>query len=189
MTQIAASVNSCYSSNAVTMRGGKATRDPPYPNMTRKPARKDNQDEEDKVEEVELPSTEESTKFNGKVAPHEFYDTNLLMPFPRTRTQKTNEQFGKFVGVIRQLYVNIPLLDAMEVPTYTKYLRDILNNKKPLPKTEVVKLTEECSEVILNKFPKKKKAPGCPTIDCSIGTQYFDMHCATWEQASVSCQR
>ena len=36
MTQIAASVNSCYSSNAVTMRGGKTIRDPPYPNMTRK---------------------------------------------------------------------------------------------------------------------------------------------------------
>ena len=54
MTQIAAFVNSCYSSNALTTRGGKTTRDPPYPNMTRKPARKDKQDEEDKVEEVEF---------------------------------------------------------------------------------------------------------------------------------------
>jgi len=66
------------------------------------------------------------------------------------------------------------LLDAMQVPTYAKYPRDILNNKTPLPKTEVIKLTEECSEVILNKFPEKKKDPGCPTIDCSIGTQHFE---------------
>jgi len=95
------------------MRGGKTTRDPPYPIMTKKPARKDEQDEEEEVEEVELPSIDESTKFNGKVAPYEFYDTNLLMPFPWTWTQKTDEQFGKFVEVIRQLYVNIPLLDAM----------------------------------------------------------------------------
>jgi len=100
MTQIAASVNSCYSSNAVATRGDKTIRDQPYPNMTRKPARKDKQDEEDKLEEVELPSIEESTKFNGKVAPHGFYDTNLLMPLPRTRTQKTDEQFCKFVEVI-----------------------------------------------------------------------------------------
>ena len=100
MTQIATSVNSCYSSNVVTTRGGKTTCDPPYPNMTRKLARKDKQDEEDKVEEVELPSTEESTKFNGKVAPHQFYETNLLMPFPRTRTQKTNEQLVNFIEVI-----------------------------------------------------------------------------------------
>jgi len=69
MTQIAASINSCYSSNAVTTRGGKTTRDLPYPNMIRKPARKNKQDEEDKVEEEEFPSTKESTKFNGKVAP------------------------------------------------------------------------------------------------------------------------
>jgi hypothetical protein len=32
----------------------------------------------------------------------------------------------------------------------------------------VIKLTEECSVVILNKSPEKKKDPGCPTIDCSI---------------------
>jgi len=174
MTQIATSVNSCYSSNAVTTRGGKTTCDPPYSNMIRKLARKDKQDEEDMVEEVELPSTEESTKFNGKVAPHEFYDRNLMMPFPRMRTQKTNEQSDKFVEVIRQLYVNIPLLHAMQVPTYAKYLRDILHNKKPPPKTEVIKLIEECSEVILNKFLEKKKDPGCPTIDCSIRKQHFE---------------
>jgi hypothetical protein len=33
---------------------------------------------------------------------------------------------------------------------------------------------EECSAAILNMSPEKKKDPGCPTIDCSIGDQYFD---------------
>jgi hypothetical protein len=61
----------------------------------------------------------------------------------------------------------------MQVPTYARYLKDILNNKRPLPTTEVVKLTEECSNVILHKLPEKKKDPKdprCPTITCSIGT-------------------
>jgi hypothetical protein len=49
----------------------------------------------------------------------------------------------------------------------------ILNNKRPLPTTEVIKLTEECSAAILHKSPEKKKDPGCPTIDCSIGDQHF----------------
>jgi hypothetical protein len=31
---------------------------------------------------------------------------------------------------------------------------------------------EECSAVILNTSPVKKD-PGCPTIDCSIGSQNF----------------
>jgi hypothetical protein len=85
-----------------------------------------------------------------------------------------DEQFGKFVEVIQKLYINIPLLDAIQVPTYAKYLRDILNNKRPLPSTKVIKLTKECSVAILNTSPIKKKDLGCPTIDCLIGTQNFE---------------
>jgi hypothetical protein len=56
----------------------------------------------------------------------DFYDTNLL-PFPRkNRKAKMDEQFSKFVEVIQKLYINIPLLDAIKVPTYARYLRDIL---------------------------------------------------------------
>ena len=62
----------------------------------------------------------------------DFYDTTLL-PFPhRNRKAKMDEQFGKFVEVIQKLNINIPLLDAIQVPTYAKYLRDIINNKRPL---------------------------------------------------------
>jgi hypothetical protein len=42
-----------------------------------------------------------------------------------------------------------------------------------MPSTKVIKLTEECSATILNTSPIKKKDPGCPTIDCSIGSQNF----------------
>jgi hypothetical protein len=76
--------------------------------------------------------------------------------------------------VNQKLYINIPLLDAIQVPTYAKYLRDILNNKRPLLSTKVIKLTEECSAAILNISPAKKKDPECPTIDCSIGDQHFN---------------
>jgi hypothetical protein len=55
-----------------------------------------------------------------------------------------------------------------------KYLRDILNNKRPLSSTEVIKLTEEYSAAILNTSPVKKNDPGCPTIDCSIKSENFE---------------
>ena len=90
-----------------------------------------------------------------------------------------DEQFGKFVEIIQNLYINILLLYAIQVPTYAKYLRDILNNKRPLPSTEVIKLTNECSAAILNTSPVKKKDPGCPTIDCSIRSQNFQN--ALWD--------
>ena len=85
-----------------------------------------------------------------------------------------DEQFGTFVEVIQKLYINIPLPDAIQVPMYAKYLRDILNNKRPLPTAEVIKLTKECSAAILNTTSIKKKDPGCPTIDCSIRSQNFE---------------
>jgi hypothetical protein len=104
----------------------------------------------------------------------DYHDTNFL-PFPhRNQRIQTDEEFGKFIEVIQKLYINIPLLDAIQVPTYAKYLRDILNKKRPLPTTEVIKLTEECSAAILNILPTKKKDPRCPTIDCSIRDQHFN---------------
>jgi hypothetical protein len=99
-----------------------------------------------------------------------------------------DEQFDKFIEVITKHYVNIPLLDAMQVPTYAKYLKDILGNKRALPTIEVIQLTEECSAGILDPLPEKKD-PGCPTITCSIGAQHFKHALCNLGQASVTCQR
>jgi hypothetical protein len=104
----------------------------------------------------------------------DFHDTNFI-PYPRrVRKPQAHDQFGKFIEVIQKLYDNILLLDAMQVPTYAKYFRDILNKKKPLPTTKIIKLTEECSATILNTLLIKKKDPGCHTIEDSIGNQYFN---------------
>jgi hypothetical protein len=131
--------------NAITTRGGKSTRDPPYPIRTGKTlVVVQEEKKDDEVKEV-TPQEQELLQ--------DFHDTTLL-PFPlRNWRAKMDEKFGKFVEVIQKLYINIPLLDAIQVPTYTKYLRDILNDKRPLPSTEVIKLTEECSAAILNTSP------------------------------------
>jgi hypothetical protein len=73
----------------------------------------------------------------------------------------------------------------MQVPTYAKYIKYILGNKKTLPTTEVVQLTEECSAAILDPLLEKKKDLGCPTIACSIGAQHFKYALCDLE-ASVS---
>jgi len=75
--------------------------------------------------------------------------------------------------MIEKIHVSVPLMNVLHVPSYAKYIKDIINNKRPLPSMEVVKLTEECSAAILD-FPEKKKDPRCPTISCSIGIQYFN---------------
>jgi hypothetical protein len=96
-----------------------------------------------------------------------------------------DEQFARFVEMIQKMHVNVPLLDVMHVPTYAWYIKDIINNKRPLPTMEVVKLIEECSAAILNQPLEKKKGPGCPTITCLIGAQHFS-HALCDLGASVS---
>jgi len=82
--------------------------------------------------------------------------------------QAVDEQFARFMDMIEKIHVSIPLMNVLHVPSYAKYIKDIINNKRPLPSTEVVKLTEECSAAILNRLSENKKDPGCPTITCSI---------------------
>ena len=87
--------------------------------------------------------------------------------------------------MIQKIHVNVLLLVVMHVPTYARYIKDIINNKWPLPTTEVVKLTEECSAAILNQAPEKKKDPGCPQSRVQSGHNTLAMPCVTWEQVSA----
>jgi predicted transcriptional regulator len=93
----------------VQTRGGKQTTDPPYPKgIGRPPAR--------------TPTVEEVVQEEQDSARQDFHDTNFI-PYPRTvRKPQVDDQFRKFIEVIQKLYVNIPLFDAMQVPTYAKYI-------------------------------------------------------------------
>jgi hypothetical protein len=69
----------------------------------------------------------------------------------------------------------MPLLDALQVPTYSRYFIDILANKYDIATLGVnhVKMSEQCSAAIANGL-EKQKDPGCPTIPCSIGSFKFE---------------
>ena len=133
--------------SAVTTRTCKSTQEPPYPKDAgswRKVLPVSNtsaaDEDQEEAEESNTAAAQEETVEPPRTS-REFHDTTAL-PFPeRLRKPVADEQFGKFVEVIRKLYVNIPLLDAMQVPTYSKYSEDILGNKRSLLTTEVVQLT------------------------------------------------
>ena len=88
----------------------------------------------------------------------------------------------------KKTHVSVPLMDILHIQSYSKFIKDIINKKRPLSSTEVVKLIEECSIAILNELPEKKQDPGCPTIYCSIGAQQFH-HALCDLGASVSVMR
>ncbi|KAI3773993.1 hypothetical protein L1987_48534 [Smallanthus sonchifolius] len=93
-------------------------------------------------------------------------------PYPgRLKKQKMEEQYGMFLGLFKQLHINLPFVEALaQMPKYARFLKDILTNKRKLEELSQVTLNEECSAVIQNKLPEKRQDPGSFTIPCLIGS-------------------
>ena len=60
------------------------------------------------------------------------------------------------------------------MPSYAKFLKEILTNKRKIDDDDTVALTEECSAIIQNKMPPKLKDPGSFSIPCVIGNYVID---------------
>ncbi|CAJ2648219.1 unnamed protein product [Trifolium pratense] len=72
--------------------------------------------------------------------------------------------------VLNKLEMAIPLVEALEqMPSYARFLKELLTKKRKPLDDEIVSMTEECSALIQRKLPQKKKDPGSFTIPCSIG--------------------
>ena len=81
-----------------------------------------------------------------------------------------DEQFAKFVEVLKQLTISIPFTDALlQMPSYFKFLKDILSNKRSLKDCKHVQLDFECSAVVSRDVPPKLDDSGKFTIPCTIG--------------------
>ena len=101
---------------------------------------------------------------------------SLSVPYPqRLKKHKLDKQFTKFMEVFKKLHINIPFADALEqMPSYVKFLKDILSHKRRLVDFETVNLIEECSVILQRKLPQKFKDPGSFTIPCTIGNAIFE---------------
>ena len=97
-------------------------------------------------------------------------------PFPQAlRSKKKASQQAGILEVLRQVKVNIPLLDIIkQVPAYAKFLKDLCKIKKGLGIEKKAFLTEQVSAIIQSKNPVKYKDPGSPTISVNIGGTCID---------------
>ena len=92
-------------------------------------------------------------------------------PFPQALRGKNGvNKPTEIFEVLRQVKVNIPLLDMIkQVPTYAKFLKDLCTIKRGLNVNKKPFLTEQVSAIIQCKTPVKYKDIGCPTISVNIG--------------------
>ncbi|KAG8501049.1 hypothetical protein CXB51_003148 [Gossypium anomalum] len=131
-------------------------------------------------EHVEAQDSEEPTNPLAVELPpkiNQLVPTSVYKPPPpypqRLQKQKQEVQFKKFLDVLKQLHINIPLVEALEqMPNYVKFMKDILSKKRKLGEFETVALTKECTTYLQDKLPPKLKDPGCFTIPCNIGVAY-----------------
>ncbi|KAK5836570.1 hypothetical protein PVK06_012362 [Gossypium arboreum] len=56
------------------------------------------------------------------------------------------------------------------MPTYVKFLKELLTNKRKFEGLSTIELNEECSAILQNKLPTKLKDPESFTIPCLIGS-------------------
>ncbi|XP_062085919.1 uncharacterized protein LOC133792026 [Humulus lupulus] len=96
---------------------------------------------------------------------------HVRVPYPqRLRKHNLDKQFAKFLEVFKKLHINIPFVEALEqMPSYVKFMKEILSNKRKMGDYEIVALTEECSAILQRKLPQKLRDPRSFTIPCTIG--------------------
>ncbi|GJS01927.1 reverse transcriptase domain-containing protein [Tanacetum coccineum] len=94
------------------------------------------------------------------------------IPFPSRRNderrkEKANEQIEKFYEIFKDMNFEISFLDALTLmPKFASTLKALIGNKEKL--SEMAKLNETCSAVILNKLPRKLGDPGRFLIPCEF---------------------
>ena len=93
----------------------------------------------------------------------------------RLKKNKLDKQFTKFMEVFKKLHTNIPFTDAfIQMPSYVKFMKDILSKKRRLSDLKTVNLTKECSAILQRKLPQKLKDPNSFTIPCTIEKSIFE---------------
>ena len=101
---------------------------------------------------------------------------NLPPPFPQAlRGKKKITNQTEIWEVLRQVKVNIPLLDMIkQVSTYAKILKDLCTVKRGLGIEKKAFLIEQVCPIIQSKTPVKYKDPRSPTISVNIGGTCID---------------
>ncbi|RVW36265.1 hypothetical protein CK203_103025 [Vitis vinifera] len=151
--------------------------DQPLPNvghdeelMSKKPLIKEsnNQEEKSGKKSASKSSIEEEQRI---VIKEDMMKKHMPPPFPQAlHGKKEIKNSSEILEVLRQVKVNIPLLDMIkQIPTYAKFLKDLCTVKRGLQVTKNAFLTEQVSAIIQSKSPVKYKDPRCPTISVNIG--------------------
>ncbi|PHT51794.1 Cytochrome c oxidase subunit 3 [Capsicum baccatum] len=95
-------------------------------------------------------------------------------PFPqRLKKVADDTKFSKFMTMLKQLTINVPLVEALEqMPGYAKFMKDLLT-KKRVSSYELKDDVHHCSAIATRSIVQKKADPRAFTIPCTVGSLNF----------------
>jgi hypothetical protein len=137
----------------------------------------DGLDGPDEVEvESEVEMEIEEPKQAEKVIEHpEIKAYKPKIPYPqRLRQQKMKASYGKFCDMIKNVNINVPLVDLISgMPDYTKFMKELISSKGKMEEVQAMVLNAECSSVVQNgRIPPKLDDPGSFLLTCQFGKTF-----------------
>jgi len=110
--------------------------------------------EEEKNKEKKVKSDEKREK--NKKSENQMRSYPLRdVPYPHAFPRKDKErQFARFMDVLKRLQINIPFIEALEkMPTYARFMKELLTKKRKFTEQETVELEAGCSAIIQKSLP------------------------------------
>ncbi|RVX03817.1 Retrovirus-related Pol polyprotein from transposon RE1 [Vitis vinifera] len=160
----------------ITLRSGKKIEQPtPKPHVEKEEEIKKGKEMEDKGSEISEEKKESDSTIKAilekELLKEEMLKKSTSPPFPQAlHGKKGVRNAAEILEVLRQVKVNIPLLDMIkQVPMYAKFLKDLCTITRGLTVNKKAFLTEQVSAILQCKSPLKYKDPGSPTISVMIG--------------------
>ncbi|XP_070005806.1 uncharacterized protein [Nicotiana sylvestris] len=94
-------------------------------------------------------------------------------PYPqRLAKQKNENQFKKFIDMIKSLSINVLVVEAPEqMSGYAKFMKDLVTKKRSMD-CETIKMTYQVSAIV-HSMATKLEDPGAFIIPCTIGSANF----------------
>lgn len=135
---------------AVTVKSGVQ-----LPNINVKmPKRKDKEIEVEEANKKEksTPFTLEKEERKETPVPIKAYVPPIYF-FQRLQIKKLDKQFVNFIEVFKKLHINIHFVGTLaQLPSYAKFLKKILSNKRKLEERETACLNEEYSAILSTSY-------------------------------------
>ncbi|TMW81748.1 hypothetical protein EJD97_008030 [Solanum chilense] len=91
-------------------------------------------------------------------------------PFPQRLVKKTKDgKYHRFITMLKQLSINVPLVEALEqMPGYAKFMKDLITKKRSITFEDDDRM-KHCSAIATRSLVQKKEDLGAFTILCTVG--------------------